>query len=151
VEDDTNLIVGRVLRRARRSRGFTLHDVFVASSGEFKSSSLAGYERGERHISLERFIRIAHLYQEKPEVLMAEISRASKPVSGELVIDLTRLSMADDSASQMLDEFVAMIQAERGETASDVIAIRTEDLAALALRAGVDWRTIIDVLRPVLR
>ena len=47
--------VGRALRRARLARGLTLRQVGERSLGAFKPTAVAGYERGERAISLKRF------------------------------------------------------------------------------------------------
>jgi hypothetical protein len=40
--------IGIVLRAARRARGLTLRNASILSSGIFKPSSLASYERGDR-------------------------------------------------------------------------------------------------------
>src|SRR5574342_63003 len=48
------LEIGRALRRTRLALGLTLRDVAALSSGRFKATSVAGYERGERNITLER-------------------------------------------------------------------------------------------------
>ncbi len=80
--------MGRALRRARQARGFTLRDVGIRSGGIFTPTAVAGYERGERAISLQRFCRLATFYGVAPEDLLAE---ALHPDDREPVVDLTPL------------------------------------------------------------
>jgi transcriptional regulator with XRE-family HTH domain len=63
---------GRALRRARHARGLTLRDVGIGSGGTFSPTAVAGYERGERSITLQRFCELATFYGVAPEVLLAE-------------------------------------------------------------------------------
>ena len=77
---------GSVLRRARRGRGLTLRDVGIRSGGRFTASTVAGYERGERNISLQRFCELAHFYGVEPERLLAEALHSD---DHELIVDLT--------------------------------------------------------------
>lgn len=65
---------GQVLREVRQSRSLSLRQVTVRSRGEFKPSSLASYERGERMISLERLLALAEVYAVPPESIVASIS-----------------------------------------------------------------------------
>jgi transcriptional regulator with XRE-family HTH domain len=64
---------GRVLRRTRNARGLTLRDVGRLSARTFSPTAVAGYERGERAITLERFCLLADLYGISPDRLLAEI------------------------------------------------------------------------------
>ena len=80
--------VGRALRGARTARGLTLREVGVRSSGKFTPTAVAGYERGERRISLQRFCELALFYGVEPERLLAEVLH---PDDRELVVDLTSL------------------------------------------------------------
>jgi transcriptional regulator with XRE-family HTH domain len=54
----------------------TLREVSERSGGSFKPSVVAGYERAERSISLERFWGLCRTYGISPDVLMAEINEA---------------------------------------------------------------------------
>ena len=78
---------GRVLRRARAARGLTLRDVGVRSGGAFSPTAVAGYERGERSITLERFCLLADLYGVPADRLLAEIVGDA----AEVIVDLTSL------------------------------------------------------------
>lgn len=59
---EINEKIGDHLRRLRKQKGMSLLDVEATSSGEFKSSVLGAYERGERAISAPRLARLADLY-----------------------------------------------------------------------------------------
>jgi transcriptional regulator with XRE-family HTH domain len=85
--------VGSVLREARLARGLTLKMVGSLSAGRFSPTAVAGYERGERNISLVRFLELASLYGVSPIGLLATISQSE---AGTSVVDLTdRASEAD--------------------------------------------------------
>jgi transcriptional regulator with XRE-family HTH domain len=78
--------VGHALRRARTARGLTLRDVGIISGGAFKPTAVAGYERGERNISLQRFCDLARFYGVEPEHLLAVVIHSKDPES---VVSLT--------------------------------------------------------------
>ena len=65
--------IGTALRRARRARGLSLRAVERLSGGRFKPSSIAGYERGERKITVERFCELARFYRFPPERLLGDV------------------------------------------------------------------------------
>lgn len=79
--------VGRVLRQARVARNLTLRGVGLRSGGAFSPSAVAGYERGERSITLERFCLLADLYGLAPDRLLAEILGDT----ADDIVDLTSL------------------------------------------------------------
>ena len=78
--------VGSALRRSRQAQGLTLRDVGIRSGGIFTPTAVAGYERGERSISLQRFCDLATFYGVAPEDLLAE---ALHPDDLEPIVDLT--------------------------------------------------------------
>ena len=82
--------VGRALRRARLDLGLTLRQVGERSLGAFKPTAVAGYERGERTISLERFYALCSFYGVAPTEVLAEIEEALDPPA-EALVDLTQL------------------------------------------------------------
>lgn len=79
---------GRVLRRARLRNGLTLQGVGERSAGTFSPTAVAGYERGERRISLQRFCDLARLYDIRPELLLTEIMEAVDGVPDVIVVDV---------------------------------------------------------------
>jgi two-component system chemotaxis response regulator CheY len=76
--------LGRRLRKARRARGMSLLAVEVDSRGEFKSSALGCYERGERSLTAYRLTRLAELYDVPMEEVVSDDSAPRR------VIDLAR-------------------------------------------------------------
>ncbi len=64
---------GRALREARLAAGLTLREVGERSGGAFKPTAVAGYERAERGISLERFCALCAFYGLAPDRLLSEI------------------------------------------------------------------------------
>jgi transcriptional regulator with XRE-family HTH domain len=66
----------------------TLQGVAQASGGTFKPTALAGYERGERRISLQRFCDLARFYDIRPELLLAEIMESVEGVPDVIVVDV---------------------------------------------------------------
>lgn len=67
-------VTGQVLREIRRARSLSLRHASARSSGRFKPSSLASYERGKRQISLERLFELAEVYGVTPERIVAAIA-----------------------------------------------------------------------------
>ncbi|HWO71852.1 MAG TPA: helix-turn-helix transcriptional regulator [Actinomycetota bacterium] len=127
--------IGRALREARRARGLTLKQAAERSQSRFRPTSIAGYERGERSITLERFIDLCRLYGMAPERLLAEIVRRLEgrpPV----VVDLTKLEEIEAAEGRIVAGFVREVAALRGEPGRRTIALRAGDLEVLATAAG---------------
>lgn len=104
--DEFNLALGQRLRAARRRRGWSLGEVETNTQGEFKASVLGAYERGERAISVQRFVRLADMYA----VSAGELLPAA--ASDGFVIDLDALS---DEPVEIVDMYLAAIQLLRRE------------------------------------
>jgi transcriptional regulator with XRE-family HTH domain len=64
------VVLGDRLRGVRRRRGLTLQEVEVATDQKFRASVLGAYERGERAMSLARFLGLARFYGVSPEELL---------------------------------------------------------------------------------
>jgi len=139
------LEAGKALRRARRARGLTLRQVSAISLGRFKPTSVAGYERGERSISLERFCELCQLYEVPPQTLLAEILRS---IAGgpEPDIDLTLLESLGSAEGALVAGFIRQIRALRREAASGRIALRAGDLEVLATAAGKKREELAEAL-----
>ena len=89
--DPFSKVAGNALRRARTASGLTLQEAARNSGGRFAATSIAGYERGERHISLARFCDLAEIYAVRPERLLAEVMAQIRPEGRrDILIDLTR-------------------------------------------------------------
>lgn len=141
--------VGKALRRARRTRGLTLRQVSSASEGRLRPSSVAGYERGERTVSVERFCDLCQIYDVAPQAVLAEVLRAveGKP---EPVIDLTLLASLGSAERELVSGFIRQIRALRREPPSEKIVLRMGDLEVLANASGKRPEELIKLLGPSL-
>jgi transcriptional regulator with XRE-family HTH domain len=142
--------IGQVLRRLRRARGLTLMDVAALSAGTFKATSVAGYERGERNITLERFCRLCQLYGLAPERVLADILRSTEGRI-EPEIDLTALESLGTTESALLSGFVRQVRGLRGERQADTITLRSGDLEVLAAAEGRRPEELAEALREVIQ
>ncbi len=141
--------IGQALRRVRRSEGLTLQAVAALSDGEFKATSVAGYERGERAITLERFCALCDLYGVSPERLLSEIMRSAGG-RDELYVDLTALESLDSPEGNLVAGFIRRIVSLRGEPERTSIALRAGDLEVLATASERKRDELLALLRPVL-
>jgi len=120
--DKFSASLGQKLRAARRQRGWSLGEVESHTDGEFKASVVGAYERGERAISVQRFVRLAETYNVVPADLLPI------PSDGDLVIDLDILSA--EGSADLVDRYLAAIQLLRKDPAST--EIRRSDQAVLS-------------------
>lgn len=119
--EDFNYALGQRLRAARRHRGWSLGDVESQTDGEFKASVVGAYERGERAISVQRFVSLAGVYGANASDLL--------PVGPdpELVIDIDALVGNDDD---LVDRYLAAIQIMRKQPGGD--EVRDSDRAMIS-------------------
>jgi len=146
--------LGRALRRSRLRRGLTLRQLEEASEGRLKPTSVAGYERGERKITVERFCRLVSFYGDDPGRLLTEVlADASRVESGGALLDLTRLVIVlpdlEEEERRLVSGFVARIR-ERGEAPTDALRLDRQDLERLAAEAGRTPEELLALLRPAL-
>jgi transcriptional regulator with XRE-family HTH domain len=142
--------IGRALRRLRRAHGLTLVDVAAMSNGMFKATSVAGYERGERSITLERFCNLCQLYGLAPDRVLAEILRRTEGRI-EPEIDLTALESLGTTESALLSGFARQVRGLRGEPQADTITLRAGDLEVLATAEGRRPEELAKALHSVIR
>lgn len=103
MSDEFNIFVGQRLRAARKQRGWSLGEVESHTEGEFKASVVGAYERGERAISVQRFVRLADAYRVSAAELLPPASTGE-----DLVIDLD--AIADEHSDDLVDRYLAAIQ-----------------------------------------
>jgi transcriptional regulator with XRE-family HTH domain len=142
--------IGKGLREARRARGLTLRQVSALTDGRFKATSVAGYERGERTISVERFCELCGLYGVAPQAVLGEIVRAVDERT-EPLIDLTKLEAMGAAERTLVGGFVRRIQAQRGEPPAETIVLRDVDLDVLASASGKTRDELAEALEPADR
>jgi transcriptional regulator with XRE-family HTH domain len=141
-------VVGKILRKARLDRGLTLDDVWLGSAGRFKPSSVGGYERGERSISLDRFCLLASFYATPADRLLAAVLEEVNPEGREqLVIDLNELSQLQSSDAEWVSEYIHDVLTERGDLVTDVVTLRSGDVEALGLLGGINPPAVLDKLQ----
>lgn len=119
--DDFNYALGQRLRAARRHRGWSLGDVEAHTQGEFKASVVGAYERGERAISVQRFVSLSEVYSTPASELLPA------PFDPELVIDLDALAGED---GDLVDRYLAAIQMMRKQPGVD--EVRDSDRALIS-------------------
>jgi transcriptional regulator with XRE-family HTH domain len=119
--DEFNYALGQRLRAARRHRGWSLGDVEANTSGEFKASVVGAYERGERAISVQRFVSLSDVYSTPASELLPA------PSDPDLVIDLDALAGED---GDLVDRYLAAIQMMRRNPG--VEAVRDSDRALIS-------------------
>lgn len=102
--DEFNYALGQRLRAARRHRGWSLGDIEAHTGGEFKASVVGAYERGERAISVQRFVSLSEVYGTPPSELLPT------PSDPGLVIDIDALTGED---GDLVDRYLAAIQMMR--------------------------------------
>jgi transcriptional regulator with XRE-family HTH domain len=138
--------VGRALRRARLQRGMTLNDLAEASADRFRPTSVAGYERGERKITVVRFCELCRLLEVRPERVLGEILRSIEGRAA-LEIDLSSVEGARTEEGDLISGFVRQVLAQRGERDTERITIRAGDVEVLASAAGRRPEELMDILR----
>lgn len=132
--------LGERLRNVRSQKGYSLHDVEVASGGEFKASVLGAYERGERAVSIPRLVGLARFYRVPPSELLPASARSTAPrraVEG-LRIDLQALGRIAGSELEVIERYLTSIQARRGDYNGRTITLRASDVDALAAVLDLD-------------
>ena len=124
----------------------------VRSGGRFKPSVIGGYERGERSISLARFVELANFYGVPPDRLLGEVLAEIAPEARtEVVIDVNKLTLILGEEGRAVAEFVHRVKMQRGDYLTDVITLRSGDLEALSLATGESPPALLRKLRPAIR
>ncbi|HEY6566812.1 MAG TPA: helix-turn-helix domain-containing protein [Actinomycetota bacterium] len=143
--------LGAALVDARTRRGLTRKDVERLTDGRLTASAIGGYERGERSISMERFVDLSYSIGVAPEELLADALHGKTPTERhQLTIDLTRLEIAAQPVREPVAEFVHTIQMRRRDYLAHVVTLRGGDVTAIAQRMGVERRTLVRELAPAV-
>jgi transcriptional regulator with XRE-family HTH domain len=142
--------IGTALRRIREARGLTLREAADASDGRFKPSSIAGYERGERAITVQRFCDLAQVYGADPARLLDGVVRATRhePV---VEVDLEDLRDAGDPEVASVRSLARGVLDLREEEDDEVVSLRRADLEVLAAASGRAPGELLAILAEVHR
>jgi transcriptional regulator with XRE-family HTH domain len=134
VASDIEAAVGHALRRIRSGRALRLEDIRSVSNGRFSPTTVAGYERGERAISLERFCELCRTYGARPERVLAQVLWAIDG-RGPVELDLNRLQRLAAADERLVGGILSRLATRRGSPGAEVIRIRAGDLELLATAA----------------
>lgn len=160
--DDRSDYVRRLGRRLRAVRGqlrLSLEEVEESSGGEFKTSALGAYERGERTISVSRLHRLAAIYGVSVRQLLPPRQPGEPfPTVGlvpdeapSVTFDLRAVEQLRIDSASTLRSFLDAIQAKRQDFNGRVLTVREADLMAIACMMGVEDATqAVDQLRLTL-
>jgi transcriptional regulator with XRE-family HTH domain len=150
--DRISELTGEVLRRARKARGLTLHEVRRRSRGRFKPSTVGGYERGERIISINRFCELANIYGVPADQLMAQVMEGLNPQTRrEIALEPQRLEALDEEVRWPVAQFIEKVAEERGDHSPPVMTLRGGDLETIAFESGLPAKALLERLEPALR
>jgi transcriptional regulator with XRE-family HTH domain len=142
--------VGATLRAARLQAGLSLEQLARRSGGRYKPSSLGGYERGERTLSVPRFCDLAELVGMPADQMLAHALRNLDPEHyREVVIDLRRLP--DSTGGRQVARYAHQIQAMRSDFLADVLTLRAGDLRVIARTSGLPVRRLLSSLGRAVR
>ena len=147
---DLSRDIGRALRNVRIARGLTLRSASRLSEGRFKPSSIAGYERGERAITVQRFCDLARVYEVDPARLLAGILSEARGES-KVEVDLTALRRLDLPEAETVRDFADRVRSVRGASGAEVVTLRDADLEVIARASGRERDELLDLLASAAR
>ena len=129
--------VSQRIRRLRKSRGLTLHDIERLSKGRIKAVVVGSYERGTRAISLSRTIEIADLFGIPVTELISDGADQSRTETTALVFDLRAIeklsSLNDSSEIRHISRYLKALALRRRDWNGEVLSLRKSDFEQLSL------------------
>jgi transcriptional regulator with XRE-family HTH domain len=142
--------VGASLRDARVRAGLSLQQLARRSGDRYRPSSLGGYERGERAISVLRFCELAQLLGVPADELLGEaLARSAPQGHRELMIDLSDLP--DSEAGRQAAAYAHRVRSRRGDYLSNVVTLRAGDLQVIADATGLEVPALLSSLKAAVR
>lgn len=137
--------MGASIRDARVRAGFSLHELARRSEGGYSPSSLGGYERGERAISVIRFCDLARLLGVPADQLLGRaLDRVMGPERREVMLELTDLP--DSEVGRQTAAHAHHVKERRSDYLSTVVTLRAGDLQVIADASGLDVPTLLSSL-----
>jgi transcriptional regulator with XRE-family HTH domain len=140
--------LGTALRDARNVQGLSLRKLAVRSDGRFKPSAVGGYERGERSISVDRFVELALAIGVAPQEVLGDALEHLAPRAGELTVRLTELGKIPSEVAALVGELAERIKLARGDYFADVVTLRTGDLQVIS--GGTQITSVLKEIEPAL-
>jgi transcriptional regulator with XRE-family HTH domain len=148
--DELSRAIGASLRAARLRAGLSLKELAQRSRGRYKPSSLGGYERGERAISVLRFCELAQLVGIPADQLMGEAMARHLPQDyREVLLDLSDLP--DSDVGRHAAAHAHRVRTLRGDYLSNVVTLRAGDLQVIASATGLGVPALLSALETAVR
>lgn len=149
MDDDFGRLVGRALRGLRKERDLTLRELATLSEGRFTATGVAGYERGERAISLARFSDLVRLYGDSPDRVLRDVLRAGRPDAPRMDLDVLDDLPAEEA--RLVRWFVEDVMELRGREAGDAMSIRVGELEILTSSTERSAADLLERIASALR
>ena len=131
-QDDYTFRLGEHLRNFRVERGWSLHAASHRTRGEFSSSSIGSYERGERTVSIVRLRKLARYYGVPVQYLLPDAP--STPAVDQLGVSKPDMIPHETmAADQLIVSYLQTVLSQR-ETPPGILRearIRSTDIDAL--------------------
>jgi transcriptional regulator with XRE-family HTH domain len=144
-------VLGGVIRRARLNAKLTRSQLQRATRGRFTPTAIGGYERGERAISVVRFVELSYAIGIAPEELLAQVlDDASPRARRPLTIDLTRLHGTEPTVRDAVAGFAQHMKVRRSDFLTDVLTLRAGDLVVVANQAHVSPGELMRSIAPAI-
>ena len=133
------------LRAVRKAKGLTLGEVSLQSKGSISAIALGSYERGDRSLSTQKLFELSELYRVPVAELLAPTEKGIS--TGRVIIDLRKLSLSPDSASQAPLKIIQRIAKMRHDWNGEVISLRSTDVSLLKIFANYSEEDIQQFLQ----
>ena len=142
------LTLQKRLREIRQAQGLTLNQVAAKSQGGISAIALGSYERGDRTISANKILEIAHIYQ----VPVTEFFESPDKLTGnrKVIVDYRKLSSDTDPAAEKIKRIVTTIAAVRRDWNGEVISLRESDIASLQIFASLSAAELDEIFKRYL-
>lgn len=139
------LTLQRRLREIRQAQGLTLNQAASKSQGSISAIALGSYERGDRTISANKILEIAHIYQ----VPVTELFDSPEKFTGnrKVIVDYRKLNAEKDPSAEKIRTIVRTIAAIRRDWNGEVISLRESDIASLQVFASLTAAELDEILK----
>ena len=139
------LTLQRRLREIRQAQGLTLNQAASKSQGSISAIALGSYERGDRTISANKILEIAHIYQ----VPVTELFDSPEKFTGNMkvIVDYRKLNAEKDPSIEKIRTIVRTIAAIRRDWNGEVISLRESDVASLQIFASLTAAELNEILK----
>jgi transcriptional regulator with XRE-family HTH domain len=143
-DEQTNIAstqIGSNLRAIRKEKKLSLQMIEKISDDEFKASVVGAYERGERSISVARFIRLCHFYEVNPSDVLEktneiDLTKIESEQIKKVKVDLSKLAENAHAEAMVVARFVQTLINKREVTNGKLFELRNDDLRILAAVFG---------------